>query len=202
LFLSIGDGTDFNTCIRYNGIRIEKEKFTMTQSETLDQLYQVLEETLYLQPDDLSTNQQGKLSTSQRERIEGQLRSALVGFGCLNLVSILPGIALAIFVDSLVVRGIIVVGMLIWLSTLYRTSRQIRNTRQTIMRDLQQGEVAALQGSIQKKTRGKRTEFLIGIEGKFFLIPQRVFELVPEGEQMVIYYLPQSQQFVGLEPAE
>lgn len=169
-------------------------------TEQMDKLYQALEKTLYLEPDDLAANQQGKLSERQQQRIIGQLRSAMLGFGCLNLVSIAPAIVLGAVIDNLVVRAIVVMGIVTWLIFLVRTLRGIRNTQQNIHQDLARGEVSALQGTIVKKSTRKGANLYIGIDKKWFLVPQAIFEAVPEGETLVIYYLPTSQQFLALEP--
>lgn len=166
-----------------------------------DDFYQAMQDTFYLEPDDLDANRQGEITPRQQERVRGQMRSAMLGVGCLSLLAVIPALVLAALAQSPLV-WVIVGGGFILLAFRYRTTLQeIGSRRQAIETDLAAGQAAAVEGQLQKKQTG-RASYYLGVDDQFFLVPRQVYETAPEDAPAVIYHLPQSRHLLSVELAE
>ena len=168
-------------------------------SEQYDKFYAALEQTLYLTPEDINTNRAGQISEAQQARIQGQLRAAAVGVGCISIFSLLPAFGIAIMLPSWTIRAIILIGLVVWAFFFYRTYKKITQRNQEIESDLENGQVKALEGNLGRVQSKQRAGYYLTVNDERFLVPGLLFDLAPEGEQVALYHLPQSKHFLALE---
>lgn len=160
-----------------------------------------LKDALYLEPEDIEANQDGRISQRQVNRVLGQMRAVWYAVGCLWVVTTAPLVIVGLLVGDAVLQVIVGIFILIWVWGMVRTSLGLRNQHQEVREDLAAGETAWIEGELLKSTRGRRA-FYLGIDDLTFAVPQSVYEVAPEGETVVIYYLPRSKQFLSIEVAE
>ena len=168
-------------------------------SEQYDKFYAALEQTLYLTPADIDANRQGEISESQDARIRGQLRAASVGVGCISVISLLPAVGIAILLESWTIRGLIILGLVIWAFFFYRTYQKIANRNQEIETDLDGGQAARLAGILGRVSTKERAGYYLTAQDQRFLVPRLLYDLAPEGAEVALYHLPQSKHFLALE---
>lgn len=164
-----------------------------------DQVQQAMEDALYLEPEDLDANRMGRVTDRQKARIEGQLRSASFGMGCLSIMSLLPAVGIALLVEDMALRAIVIIGVIVWAYFFYRILRNVNSQRRVIMQDLKGGQAAAVSGTLKKREVSRRSSLYVGIDDNWFMVPRKVYDASPEGESVSIYYLPESRQFLSME---
>lgn len=162
-------------------------------------LMAALQQHLYLTQSDIEANRRGIISEAQIARIHGQLRSAWLILGCLASVFFLPVLLLSIVGGWQVFLGVLIVGGIISLFSGWRGTKQIREQQAVIQAELLKGEVAQVQGYLEKKEEGRRLGQMVGIGSEFFSIPKSLYPAIPEGDAAVIYYLPRSKHLLSLE---
>lgn len=168
-------------------------------SEQYDKFYAALEKTLYLTPEDIDSNRAGQLSETQQARIQGQLRAASVGVGCISIFSLLPAIGIAILLPDWFIRAIILIGLVVWGFFFYRTYQKITNRNQEIASDLEVGQVDRLEGALGRVQTKERAGYYLSVNEQRFLVPRTLFDLAPEDEPVALYHLPKSKHFLALE---
>ena len=163
-------------------------------------LFNAQNQALLVEEADFIANRQGQLSNAQIERIQGQLRSATVGIGCLSLMSLIPVFVLFMLVRDAYIRGVIIIGLGAWVGLFVQTVWKINKRRKLVVGDIQKGQVAELVGPLRKKTVSQRAGLYVGIGDRYFLVPKLIFDAAPADEPMAIYYLPATGDFLAMEP--
>jgi hypothetical protein len=158
-----------------------------------------LEQHLYLTQSDIEANRRGIISEAQIARIRGQLRSAWIILGCLASVFFLPILLLSMVGGWQVFLGVLIIGGIISMISGWRGTQQIRAQQAVIQAELLKGEVAQVQGYLEKKEASGRLGQLVGIGGEFFSVPKALYPAIPEGDAAIIYYLPSSKHLLSLE---
>jgi hypothetical protein len=166
-------------------------------TDNFEPINKAMSETLYLEPDDIAANRSGTITQRQKDRIHGQLRSAYIGMGCVGFLSILPAIIVLFLLDTTVFQAIVIIGIVAWVFLAIRTARDVNRRRAVLEQDLANDAVSSLEGELGRKSV-KRTMY-VGIDDKWFVVPNALYDAVPEGETATIYYLPESKQFLSLE---
>lgn len=164
-----------------------------------DELLAALQKYLYVTEADIEANQRGVITEAQIMRIRGQLRSAWFVLGCLMFALLGPFLLFAFLLGWEVFLFVLVVGLVIAAISGWFTTRQIQRQYQLINDELLKGEVAHVEGFLEKKVEGRRMGQYVGIGGDFFDVPKGLLAAIPEGEAAVIYYLPTSKQLLSLE---
>jgi hypothetical protein len=158
-----------------------------------------LQKHLYVTQVDIEANQRGVISETQIARIRGQLRSAWLVLGCLMFALLGPFLLFGMLLGWQIFLFVLIIGLLIASVSAWFTTQQIQQQYQLINDDLLKGEIAHIEGYLAKKVEGRRMGQYVGIGTEFFDVPKGLLETIPEGEAAVIYYLPQSKQFLSLE---
>ncbi|MBI5927991.1 MAG: hypothetical protein HY862_01670 [Chloroflexi bacterium] len=163
------------------------------------QLMAALQKHLYLTQADIDANQRGVISEAQIARIRGQMRSAWLVLGCLVFALLGPFLLFALLLGWQVFLLVLILGLVIAGISAWFTTQQIQQQNQLIHEELLKGEVAHLEGLLEKKVEGRRMGQYVGIGSEFFDVPKGLLEVIPDGEAAVIYYLPKSKQLLSLE---
>jgi DNA-binding CsgD family transcriptional regulator len=159
--------------------------------------------TINLTADELSANQRGIMSYSQRAALQKQRLVWLVG--TMGLVLLLAFAALLIFLKlqdrSFAARGelvlVIPVGLL-WLWLLREAPRQwVRAGR-----DLRSAHVDCIEGAAHGDLRGgvgiiQTAKYYVCIGETCFRVPKAHFLQIRTGERYRVYYAPASRMFFG-----
>lgn len=164
-----------------------------------DQLMAALQKHLYVTPADIEANRRGVISETQIARIHGQLRSAWLVLGCLMFALLGPFLLFSLLLGWQIFLFVLIVGLLIASVSGWFTTKQIQRQYQLINDELLKGEIAHIEGFLEKKVEGRRMGQYVGIGSEFFDVPKGLLAAIPEGEAAVIYYLPQSKQLLSLE---
>lgn len=164
-----------------------------------DQLMAALQKHLYITQADIEANRRGVISEKQIARIRGQLRSAWLVLGCLMFALLGPFLLFSLLLGWQIFLFVLIVGLLIASVSGWFTTKQIQRQYQLINDELLKGEIAHIEGYLQKKVEGRRMGQYVGIGSEFFDVPKGLLEAIPEGETAVIYYLPESKQLLSLE---
>ncbi|KAB2855157.1 MAG: hypothetical protein F9K46_15965 [Anaerolineae bacterium] len=170
----------------------------MSNSQS-DQLMAALQKHLYTTQADIEANRRGVISETQIARIHGQLRSAWLVLGCLMFALLGPFLLFSLLLGWQIFLFVLIVGLLIASVSGWFTTKQIQRQYQLINDELLRGEIAHVEGVLERKVEGRRMGQYVGIGSEFFDVPKGLLEAIPEGETAVIYYLPQSKQLLSLE---
>jgi hypothetical protein len=167
----------------------------MTEMERLNA---ALKAALYLEPEDIAANQNGVITERQITRIKGQLRAAWAGIGCIGLLVVVPTIAMVVVFHHFILEAVIVLFAVLQLRRFMRGVRQIRHQHQIVRSDLAAGKAERIEGVLLKEKRSKPETAYFKIVDLSFVVPKRVYEAANAGQQVGVYYLPESREFLSI----
>lgn len=170
----------------------------MSNTETLNT---VLQETLYLEPEDLEANRAGKISERQKLRVRAQIRSVWLAIGCLLGITTLPLVILALIFGNTVIQLVVIILALVWASGFVRFGVGLRKQYAQVYADLDTGEAYYAEGFLKKEKRNQGRESYLGLSELWFPVPHKLYDVITEGEYALVYYMPNSKQILALEYA-
>lgn len=167
----------------------------MSEAESLSS---ALQKALYLEANDLEQNRAGHLTAKQIARLEGQMRAAWVGIGCLLVLTLLFMLFLAIVVDYTILRVLVAGIFLGSLVSFFRSSQKIRQQHEIVRQDIAAGKVASVQGPLLKQNRGKAEGYFFKVGENAFPVSKALYDATHTGRIVEIYFLPASQQLLSM----
>jgi hypothetical protein len=174
----------------------------MSDHPQIATLNDAMTQALYLTTDDIEANRNGVISDRQIARVQGQMRAVWMGVGCFALLTTVPLLLLIIVFSSPFLRLILAASIAFWLIGFLVQGRKIRAQHQIVQQDLLAGKASAIEGVLTKKNKGRSGLYFV-VDDLRFPVPQNIYDAAPENERFIIYYLPQSQNFLSMEtPSE
>ena len=153
---------------------------------------------------DLDTNRNGRLSDTQRKRLQGLARAgrkdefilAVVAAGAAVALLAAPGLSLSVYV-RLAAGAILLVVAVILLRTAIGGD--------SLTKDLRSGRVDRVEGAIGRDTRQQQGEhymhtlYYLNVAGQTYEVDSTTYNAAPDAGIVSLYVLPRSRAIVNLE---
>jgi membrane protein implicated in regulation of membrane protease activity len=153
---------------------------------------------------DLDTNRNGRLTDTQRKRLQGLARAgrkdefilAVVAAGAAVALLVAPGLSLSVYV-RLAVGAILLVVAVILLRTAIGGD--------SLTKDLRSGRVDRVEGAIGRDTRQQQgqhymhTLYYLSVAGQTYEVDSTTYNAAPDAGIVSLYVLPRSRAIVNLE---
>jgi ribose/xylose/arabinose/galactoside ABC-type transport system permease subunit len=162
----------------------------------------LLFDALQFDETDLLANQQGQLSTRQKDKLNVKAFQAIALYGLLILILIGSLLIPAIrdYITSSNINNLFPVLFFTILPIIFATSLAI--TIMNIAKDLNSGEVRSISGTVFLSYTGKSPRRTLNIGDKRIWIPDISSEAIESNAEYIVYYTQKSNTFLSIAKLE
>ena len=158
----------------------------------------LLFDALQFDQTDLLANQQGQLSTRQKDKLNVKAFQAIAGYGLLILMAVgfLLVPAIRDYITSSNISNLLQILFFTILPIIFATLLAI--TIMNIAKDLNSGEVRSISGTVFLSYAGKSPHRTLNIGNKRIWIPDISSEAIEANTKYIVYYTQKSNTFLSI----